>query len=52
VLTTDGEVVGVIFGRADSEEDLAYAVTTAELLPVVAQATELDTAVEPGRCAA
>jgi S1-C subfamily serine protease len=52
VLTTDGDVAGVIFGRADSEEDLAYAVTTAELLPVVAQATELDTAVEPGRCAA
>jgi S1-C subfamily serine protease len=51
VLTTAGEVVGVIFGRAETEDDLAYAVTTAELLPVAAQAQDLDTAVEPGRCA-
>jgi S1-C subfamily serine protease len=50
VLTTDGEVVGVVFGRADTEDDVAYAVTTAELLPVVAQAADLDAAVEPGRC--
>ncbi len=51
VLTTSGEVAGVVFGRSDSEEDLAYAVTTTELMPVVAQAEELDAAVTPGSCA-
>ncbi len=51
VLTTDGEVVGVIFGRSDTEDGVAYAVTTTELMPVAAQAPDLDAAVTPGRCA-
>nr|WP_216645895.1 MarP family serine protease [Isoptericola halotolerans] len=52
VLSTDGDVVGVVFGRSESDDDLAYGVTTAELMPVAAQAPELDSAVTPGRCAA
>jgi S1-C subfamily serine protease len=52
VLSTDGEVVGVVFGRSDGEDEVGYAVTTAELMPVVAQATDLDDAVTPGRCVA
>ncbi|WP_407317213.1 MarP family serine protease [Isoptericola halotolerans] len=52
VLSTDGDVVGVIFARSESGEDLAYGVTTTELMPVVAQAPDLDAAVTPGACAA
>ncbi|WP_277211776.1 MarP family serine protease [Isoptericola croceus] len=51
VLSTDGDVVGVIFGRSESDGNLAYGVTTAELMPVVAQAPDLVGAVTPGRCA-
>ncbi|ANC29708.1 MarP family serine protease [Isoptericola dokdonensis] len=51
VLSTDGEVVGVVFARSDSDDDLAYGVTTTELMPVVAQAPDLADAVTPGRCA-
>lgn len=52
LLTTGGEVAGVIFARADSEADVGYAMTNAELLPVAAQAPELDEAVSSGRCTA
>ncbi|RPF23188.1 MarP family serine protease [Myceligenerans xiligouense] len=52
LLTTDGQVAGVIFARADSASDIGYAMTSAELLPVAARATELDAPVSPGRCAA
>lgn len=51
VLTTGGDVAGVVFARSDTEDDVAYAVTTTELMPVVAQAEELDAAVTPGSCA-
>jgi len=51
LLTTGGEVAGVIFARDDSEQNIGYAMTSAELLPVAAQATELDTAVSTGQCA-
>ncbi|PFG43748.1 colicin V production protein [Isoptericola jiangsuensis] len=50
VLSTDGEVVGVVFGRSQSDDDLGYGVTTNELMPVVAQAPDLDAAVDSGRC--
>ncbi|WP_460701673.1 MarP family serine protease [Myceligenerans halotolerans] len=52
LLTTDGQVAGVVFARADSASDIGYAMTSAELLPVAAQATELDSPVSSGRCAA
>jgi S1-C subfamily serine protease len=51
VLTTDGRIAGVIFARADSEADIGYAMTNAELRPVAAQAAGLDTPVSSGRCA-
>jgi S1-C subfamily serine protease len=51
VLSTDGDVVGVIFGSSASGDDVAYGVTTTELMPVIAQAADLDAAVAPGRCA-
>ncbi|WP_402468993.1 MarP family serine protease [Isoptericola aurantiacus] len=52
VLSTDGDVVGVIFARSASGDDLAYGVTTTELMPVAARAPDLDAAVTPGSCAA
>lgn len=52
VLSTDGEVVGVIFARSDTDDDLAYGVTTTELMPVAARAGDLADAVTPGSCAA
>lgn len=51
LLTTGGDVAGVIFARDDSAEDIGYAMTSAELLPVAAQAAELGTAVSTGQCA-
>jgi uncharacterized membrane protein required for colicin V production len=51
VLTTDGRIAGVIFARADSEANIGYAMTNAELRPVAAQAARLDTPVSSGRCA-
>jgi S1-C subfamily serine protease len=51
-LTAGGEVAGVVFARAESEPDVGYAMTSAELLPVAAQAPDLSEPVTPGRCAA
>ncbi|MDR7381005.1 MarP family serine protease [Promicromonospora iranensis] len=51
LLTTGGEVAGVIFARDDSEQNIGYAMTNAELLPVAEQAEGLDTAVSTGQCA-
>jgi S1-C subfamily serine protease len=51
VLTTDGRIAGVIFARADSEANIGYAMTNAELRPVATQAARLDTPVSSGRCA-
>ncbi|WP_369372240.1 MarP family serine protease [Promicromonospora sp. Populi] len=51
LLTTDGDVAGVIFARDESDLDIGYAMTSAELLPVAAQAPDLDTAVTTGQCA-
>ncbi|MEG3616760.1 MarP family serine protease [Isoptericola haloaureus] len=52
VLSPDGEVVGVIFGQSQSDDELAYGVTSTELMPVAARLADLDDAVAPGRCAA
>ena len=51
LLTTGGEVAGVIFARDDSAEDIGYAMTSAELLPVAAEAEGLGAAVSTGQCA-
>jgi S1-C subfamily serine protease len=51
LLTTAGEVAGVVFARAENDDDLGYAMTTTELTPVLAQAEGLDAAVSSGRCA-
>ncbi|NNU27736.1 MarP family serine protease [Isoptericola sediminis] len=50
VLSPGGEVVGVIFGRSQSDDGLGYGVTTNELMPVVARAPDLQDAVTPGSC--
>lgn len=50
LLTTDGQAAGIVFARAESDPDLAYAMTPTELLPVVAQAPDLDTTVTSGEC--
>ncbi|WP_166849171.1 MarP family serine protease [Isoptericola sp. BMS4] len=52
LLSTGGEVVGVIFAKSATDPDVAYGVTTRELMPVVAQAPDLTDAVTPGRCSA
>jgi S1-C subfamily serine protease len=51
LLTTGGRVAGVVFARADSEADIGYAMSNAELRPVADRAARLDTTVSSGRCA-
>lgn len=50
LLTTDGDVAGVVFARSASDDDLGYAMTNAELSPVVDKAKGLSTAITPGSC--
>ncbi|KUM33461.1 MarP family serine protease [Arthrobacter sp. EPSL27] len=50
LLTTDGQVAGVIFAKATGESALGYAVTMTDLGPVAAQAPGLSRAVSPGQC--
>lgn len=50
LLTPAGEVAGVVFARAENDDDLGYAMTTTELGPVLAQAEALDTPVSSGSC--
>jgi S1-C subfamily serine protease len=50
LLTGDGAVAGVVFARAENDEDLGYAMTMAELAPVVAQAPSLGDTVSSGAC--
>ncbi len=50
LLTTDGDIAGVIFARSATDEDLGYAMTNAELGPVVDAAPSLATALSPGNC--
>jgi S1-C subfamily serine protease len=50
LLTAGGDVAGVVFARSATDDDLGYAMTNTELSPVVAQAGDLATAIEPGSC--
>ena len=50
LLTDRGEVAGVIFARADSDQARGYAMTTTELQPVLDAAAGWTEAVPPGRC--
>lgn len=50
LLTTDGQVAGVIFAKTTSDSALGFALTMDELAPVAAQAPGLDSAVSPGQC--
>jgi uncharacterized membrane protein required for colicin V production len=50
LLTTDGDVAGVVFARADDGREVGYAMTTAELLPVLAQADAFEQPVSTGAC--
>lgn len=50
LLTTDGDVAGVVFARNADDPELAYAMTNTELAPVVARAPGLDDPVSAGSC--
>ena len=50
LLTTDGQVAGVIFAKATAESSLGYAITMTDLGPVAARAPGLGDAVSPGQC--
>lgn len=50
LLATDGTVVGVVFARATTVQNVGYAMTLAELSPVAAQAASLDAPVSSGGC--
>jgi len=51
LLTSAGEVAGVVFARAESGEDIGYAMTPTEFGPVVDQAPSLTQPVSTGSCA-
>ena len=50
LLTADGSVAGVVFARAEADDDRGYAMTTTELEPVRAAAPGLSEPVSSGRC--
>ncbi|GGE95885.1 MarP family serine protease [Mycetocola zhadangensis] len=50
LLTTDGAVVGVIFAKSDVTENVGYALTMEEVLPVIAQAPSFSAQVQSGAC--
>jgi S1-C subfamily serine protease len=50
LLNEDGAVAGVVFARGQDDESRGYAMTMAELTPVVALAPGLDEAVATGGC--
>ena len=50
LLTDRGEVAGVVFARADSDQARGYAMTTTELRPVLDAAAGWTEAVPSGRC--
>ena len=49
LLTIEGDIAGVVFARSATDDDLGYAMTNAELGPVVDAAPSLATALEPGQ---
>lgn len=50
LLTTDGRVAGIVFAKNANQDDLGYAMTNAELSPVVTAAPGLDSAISAGSC--
>ncbi|MGP3536178.1 MarP family serine protease [Microbacterium sp. RD1] len=50
LLTPDGKVAGVVFARSDAGEEVGYAMTPAELTPVLDQIDTLDAVVDAGSC--
>ncbi|MFJ4039261.1 MarP family serine protease [Microbacterium sp. NPDC090007] len=50
LLTTAGEVAGIVFARSDTDDDVGYAMTPAELEPVMAQLGSLSAPVASGSC--
>ncbi|MDN4644588.1 MarP family serine protease [Arthrobacter sp. PsM3] len=50
LLTTDGQVAGVVFAKSTGESSLGYAITMTDLGPVAARAAGLGDAVSPGQC--
>jgi S1-C subfamily serine protease len=50
LLTTDGQVAGVVFAKSTGESSLGYAITMTDLGPVAARAPGLGDAVSPGQC--
>lgn len=50
VLTPAGAVAGVVFARADDGSAVGYAATTVELMPVLAQASDLVAPTTTGAC--
>lgn len=50
LLTTSGEVTGVIFAKATTESSLGYALTITDLGPVAEQAPGLSNPVPAGQC--
>lgn len=50
LLTAEGEVAGVVFARAEGDADRGYAMTTAELEPVLVGAVGWTEAVSSGPC--
>lgn len=50
LLTGDGEVAGVVFARGDDGSGRGFAMTNAELLPVLDRVSRADDTVSTGRC--
>ena len=50
LLTTDGQVAGVIFAKATSDADVGFAITMNDLEPVAGQAPALSAPVSSGQC--
>lgn len=50
LLTDDGSVAGVVFARAEDDDQVGYAMTMAELSPVASQAPSLSATVSSGSC--
>lgn len=50
LVTTEGDVAGVVFARSATDSELGYAMTNTELSPVAAAAAGLDAPVWAGSC--
>ncbi|WP_104045643.1 MarP family serine protease [Arthrobacter sp. ZGTC412] len=50
LLTTGGQVAGVIFAKATSDAEMGFAITMDDLNPVAAQAPSLSAPVSSGQC--